>query len=292
MRGEIGRGEEAAPFLHVGGDRLRDRTAVKRVASAARNLFERRREIRVLEHVAGRRRAAGRQERRRRRRILRQCLLFRLPLFRDDLADREAFARVADRGFESLRERNRSVLCQQLVPSVDDAGHADREDAAIGNLVELSSAELRRVWPRPARVRSHSGHGRSSSSRRTRSRRDRRRRRSSWARRPRGPPRPSPRRRWRCRRSGGPGGRPPTRAADSWQRFRCAPARPSESIAGWPRVDRREAARQARRGSVRQLQRSVASASRLTLLQSVPAVVISWPRAWPDRSCRRCRAGL
>ena len=53
MRGEVGRRQQAAALLHVGGDRLRDRPAVERVAPATRNRVERRREARVLEDLAG-----------------------------------------------------------------------------------------------------------------------------------------------------------------------------------------------------------------------------------------------
>ena len=79
---------------------LRDRPLVERVAAAPCDLLERRREVRVAEDVAGRRRMAAGQERGRRGRIAREQRFDVLPLVRDDLADRVAVARVADRRLE------------------------------------------------------------------------------------------------------------------------------------------------------------------------------------------------
>ncbi len=160
IRRQVGGRQQAATRLHVGRDRLCDRPAVERVAPAAPNRLERLGQIRVLEDFAGDGRPAAKKKRRRGRGILRQGLLLGLPLSGDDLADGEPLAGVADGGLDGARERDRAVLRQELLPSVDDAGHAHRERAAIRDLVELAAAELvgrRRGGGAAARVQAAHG---------------------------------------------------------------------------------------------------------------------------------------
>ena len=140
--GEIVRRDETAAPLQVVRDRATDRAAVKRVASAARDLFERRGQRGILEDVAGRGRFPARQKDFRRVRVARQHLRLVAPLPGDDLGDAIAVARVADRRLDRLRQRDRAVLRQQRVPAVHDAGDAHGQLATVGDLVEMTAAEF------------------------------------------------------------------------------------------------------------------------------------------------------
>ena len=139
---EIRRGDETTALLEVVGDGLADRAPIEGVASAARDLLERGGERRVLEDVAGRWRLARRQQDRRGVRVAGQDVGNLAPLPGHDLADAVAFARVADRRLERLREGNRAVPGQQLVPPVHDARHTDRERAAQRNAIDVTLLKL------------------------------------------------------------------------------------------------------------------------------------------------------
>ena len=149
MIGQVFLGEQPFPSLHVLGNRPGDDALVEHVASALRDQLERGRQLRVLEHVAGRGRLAVDEERRRGIRVLGEQRLHALPLVRDDLADRVAVARVLDRRLQCLRQRPRAVLREQLAPAVHHARHADRELPAQRQALDVAFLEL--LWRRRRR---------------------------------------------------------------------------------------------------------------------------------------------
>ena len=139
--GEVARVEQAVALLHVGRNGRGDRALVERVASAACDLFERRREMRVGEDLAGLGRVAVGKERRRRDRIGAQLPLAVMPLAADDLGHGVPVSRVLDRRRDRARERDRAVRRQQRRPAVDDAGHAHRQHAGPWNRRQIARRE-------------------------------------------------------------------------------------------------------------------------------------------------------
>ncbi len=129
--------EQPTALLQIVGNGLADGTSIEGVAAALGNLLKRGRERRILEHLAGGRRLACRQEDGGAIGIAGQQIRDLTPLPRDDLADAVAVTRIPDGGLERLRERDRAVLGQQLVPAVHHAGDAHRQRPAQRNTIEV-----------------------------------------------------------------------------------------------------------------------------------------------------------
>ncbi len=67
----------------------------------------------------------------------------RAPLAGDDLADREAAARILDGRGERTGERDGAVPHKELIPTVDGAGNAHREDAGSRHQRALGEASTK-----------------------------------------------------------------------------------------------------------------------------------------------------
>ena len=122
--------------LHGLDERVRDRTAVEALRPEVRDPRVRAREVGVAEDGADVVRRAVRVEvERGGRGDVVEPVDVGLRLVEERLVDDEAVARDPDRRRERVRERDRAVPLERLVPRLDGAGHADGE-AAVARVVE------------------------------------------------------------------------------------------------------------------------------------------------------------
>jgi hypothetical protein len=98
--------------------------------------------MRVPEDVSDGRRASPRKKGGGCGRVLCQERLDVLPRVRDDFAHREAVTRVTDCRLERAIELDGAEPREQLGPPVNDAGHAHRQLAPIGNRLQAAPLEL------------------------------------------------------------------------------------------------------------------------------------------------------
>jgi len=143
-------------FCHEAAARLKRRdniagnlARVEGICAAFGNLLQRTGKMRIFQDRAGPGRFALDQVSRCGNLVAAQFLNILCPVPRDTRRNRKAFAGIADRPFEQILERPRSMGLQKRFPCPNGTGHSDRMRRRVGDLFNAEfSQPLRGRSPR------------------------------------------------------------------------------------------------------------------------------------------------